>query len=113
MRILRALPERDNAEWTPLSVDQTELAGITGKLLVTEPTDDAGWPAELPPGTEYVAIIDDEPNVHVTLRVWTPGPGSHGIDPVGHRTCPRVHHDRRSGELSSSWPAPLLDPHVE
>ncbi|MCU1644257.1 MAG: hypothetical protein JWN03_4532 [Nocardia sp.] len=68
-----ALPDRASANWIPLRADQSELAGLTGKLLVPDPADDDGRPAQLPPGTQYVAIIDDEPTVNLTVRVWAPG----------------------------------------
>lgn len=66
------LPDRENSDWIPVRADQRDLAGLTGKLLVADPTDDAGRPADLPPGTRCVSIIDDEPTPMLTVRVWVP-----------------------------------------
>ncbi|MGH3723706.1 MAG: DUF7161 family protein [Mycobacterium sp.] len=60
-------------DWAPVGVDQTGLKGRTAKLLVSQPTDDAGWPAELPPGTNEVIVFDDEPTPLLTVRVFVPG----------------------------------------
>ncbi|MBA0047867.1 hypothetical protein [Mycobacteroides sp. LB1] len=60
-------------DWEPVRVDQTGLKGRTAKLLVSEPTDDAGWPAELPPDTTEVIVFDNEPTPLLTVRVFVPG----------------------------------------
>jgi hypothetical protein len=59
-------------DWEPVRVDQTGLKGRTAKLLVSQPTDDAGWPAELPPDTTEVIVFDDEPTPLLTVRVFVP-----------------------------------------
>lgn len=51
---------------------QTGLRGRLARVLVTEPTDEVDWPADLPTGIETVVIVDDEPNPHHTLRVHPP-----------------------------------------
>ncbi|MGO9186195.1 DUF7161 family protein [Mycobacterium sp.] len=48
---------------------QTGLSGKLARVLVDEPTDEIDWPADLPPGTKSVIIVDDTPNPHQTLRV--------------------------------------------
>jgi hypothetical protein len=48
---------------------QTGLSGKVARVLVDEPTDEIDWPADLPPGTKSVIILDDTPNPHQTLRV--------------------------------------------
>jgi hypothetical protein len=57
------------ARWQVLRIDQTGLAGTTARLLTPDPTDDAGWPADLPPGTTEVVIADDTPGPLLTVRV--------------------------------------------
>lgn len=59
--------------WQQVLVDQTGLRARTAKLLTHEPTDDAGWPADLPAGATEVVVLDDEPNPTLTLRVFVPG----------------------------------------
>ena len=59
--------------WHCVEGDQTGLAGRRARLLTKEPTDDAGYPADLPPGTRQVVIVDDTPNPTLTLRVQTLG----------------------------------------
>jgi hypothetical protein len=56
----------------PLRYDQKGLRGRRALVLVDEPTDEIDWPADLPPGTTTVIILDDEPNPHHTLRVHPP-----------------------------------------
>lgn len=56
-----------------LSYAQTGLRGRRAGVLVDEPTDETDWPADLPPGTTSVVIIDDTPNPHHTLRVHPVG----------------------------------------
>ncbi|MGC4868559.1 DUF7161 family protein [Micromonospora sp. DT53] len=51
----------------------TGLNGRAARLLTSEPTDDAGWPADLPAGTTDVVIVEDTPGPTVTLRVQTTG----------------------------------------
>ena len=53
----------------PLSYAQSGLSGKQARVLVDEPTDEIDWPADLPPGTKSVIIVDDTPNPHHTLRV--------------------------------------------
>ena len=57
---------------TPLPYDAKGLRGKLAHVLVDEPTDETDWPADLPPGTDRVVIVDDEPNPHHTLRVHPP-----------------------------------------
>ncbi|WP_040783209.1 DUF7161 family protein [Nocardia pneumoniae] len=59
----------ENQGLTPLRYDQTGLRGRLARVLVEEPTDEIGWPADLPAGVDTVVILDDEPNPHHTLRV--------------------------------------------
>lgn len=57
---------------TPLRHNQGDLRGKLARILVDEPTDEIDWPADLPPGTKTVVILDDTPNPHHTLRVHPP-----------------------------------------
>jgi hypothetical protein len=57
---------------TPLRYNQRGLRGRLARLLVEEATDEIDRPADLPPGTDTVVIIDDQPNPHHTLRVHPP-----------------------------------------
>lgn len=59
--------------WELIRVDQTGLAGVTAKLVTNEPTDDAGWPADLPQGTTEVVVVDDTPGPTLTVRVHPVG----------------------------------------
>ncbi|MGY1896286.1 DUF7161 family protein [Nocardia gipuzkoensis] len=59
--------------WQLLRVEQTGLAGTTARLLSSEFTDDAGWPADLPQGTTEVVVIDDTPGPLLTVRVHPVG----------------------------------------
>lgn len=61
----------------PIRYDQTGLRGHTAILLTELPTDDAGVPVKLPPGTTHVMIVDDTPNPTLTLQVH----------PVGNPQC--------------------------
>lgn len=61
-----------NQSLRPLRYDQTGLQGKLAQVLVDEPTDEIDWPADLPPGTKTVVIVDDTPNPHHTLRVHPP-----------------------------------------
>lgn len=56
-----------------VSYAQTGLSGKVAQVLVDEPTDETDWPADLPPGTKSVVILDDTPNPHQTLRVHPVG----------------------------------------
>ncbi|WP_174564928.1 DUF7161 family protein [Actinomadura chibensis] len=56
----------------PLPYNAKGLRGKLAHVLVAEPTDETNWPADLPPGTKTVIIVDDEPNPHHTLRVHPP-----------------------------------------
>lgn len=56
----------------PLHYAQKGLRGRLAKVLVDVPTDEIDWPADLPAGTKYVVIDDDQPNPHHTLRVHPP-----------------------------------------
>lgn len=58
--------------WRPVDATETGLAGRARRLLTDDPTDDAGWPADLPPGTTEVIIVDDTPNPNASLKVRTP-----------------------------------------
>lgn len=60
-------------QWQFVRVDQTGLAGRTARLATGAPTDDAGWPADLPAGTTEVVIVDDTPGPLLTLRVHPAG----------------------------------------
>ena len=62
----------ENSGVKPLHYDQTGLRGKRLRVLVTEPTNDAGYDADLPPGITEVVTIDDEPNPNLTLRVHPP-----------------------------------------
>ncbi|MGQ4601072.1 DUF7161 family protein [Nocardia sp. R6R-6] len=62
----------ENQGLTPLRYNQKGLRGRLARILVAEPTDEIDWPADLPPGTDTVVILDDEPNPHHTLRVHPP-----------------------------------------
>ncbi|SUA31400.1 Uncharacterised protein [Mycolicibacterium fortuitum] len=53
----------------PIRYDQTGLKRRMAVLLTDLPTDDAGAPANLSPGTVHVVIVDDTPNPTLTLRV--------------------------------------------
>ncbi|GAB09108.1 hypothetical protein GOARA_028_00190 [Gordonia araii NBRC 100433] len=53
----------------PICYDQVDLAGRRALVLVDHPTNDAGWPVDLPAGTTHVIIVDDTPNPTMTLRV--------------------------------------------
>lgn len=59
--------------WRPVRATDTGLKGRAARLLTSEPTDDAGWPADLPPGTTEVVIVEDTPSPTATLRVQTSG----------------------------------------
>lgn len=60
------------AHWRPVEATETGLRGRVGRLLTDDPTDDAGWPADLPPGTREVVFADDTPNPNATLMICTP-----------------------------------------
>ncbi|WP_454197182.1 DUF7161 family protein [Nocardia sp. Marseille-Q1738] len=62
----------ENPGRTPLRFDQVGLRGRLARILVEEPTDEIGWPSDLPAGIDTVVILDDEPNPHHTLRVHPP-----------------------------------------
>lgn len=62
--------------WQVIRLDQTGLTGTTARLLTADPTDDAGWPADLPPGTTEVVVADDTPGPLLTLRVHPVGDSS-------------------------------------
>ncbi|WP_155946583.1 GAD-like domain-containing protein [Mycobacterium sp. URHD0025] len=70
---------RQAPRWRMLQVDQTGLAGMTAKLVTNTPTNDAGWPADLPEGTTEVVIVDDTPGPLLTLRVHPVGEPSGGV----------------------------------
>ena len=57
---------------TRISYAQTGLSGKRARVLVDQPTDEIDFPADLPPGTQTVVIVDDAPNPHHTLRVYSP-----------------------------------------
>ncbi|MFT4127030.1 MAG: hypothetical protein QM662_12485 [Gordonia sp. (in: high G+C Gram-positive bacteria)] len=57
----------------PIRFDQTGLAGRTAVLLTDLPTDTAGVPVDLPPGTRRVVVLDDTPDPTLTLRVHPVG----------------------------------------
>ncbi|MFC4052869.1 hypothetical protein ACFOY4_24540 [Actinomadura syzygii] len=61
----------------PLPYNAKGLRGKLAHVLVDEPTDETDWPADLPPGTKTVIILDDEPNPHHTLRVHPPNDPAH------------------------------------
>lgn len=63
----------ETPRWQVIRLDQTGLTGTTARLLTADPTDDAGWPADLPPGTTEVVIADDTPGPLLTLRVHPVG----------------------------------------
>lgn len=65
--------------WQIVRIDQTGLAGSVGRLLTSDPTDDAGWPADFPPGTTEVTIVDDAPGPLLTLRVHPAGTPSNVV----------------------------------
>ncbi|WP_168175972.1 GAD-like domain-containing protein [Mycobacterium sp. ST-F2] len=65
--------------WRPVRLDQTGLSGVTARLLTNDPTDDAGWPADLPSGTTEVVIVDDTPGPLLTVRVHPVGSPSAGV----------------------------------
>ncbi|MFG2049351.1 hypothetical protein ACGFIW_18205 [Micromonospora sp. NPDC048935] len=52
---------------------ETGLSGRAARLLTSEPTDDAGWPADLPAGVPDVVIVEDTPSPTATLKVRTSG----------------------------------------
>lgn len=56
-----------------IRIDQEGLAGRRAVVLVEYPTNDAGWPVDLPAGTSEVVILDDTPNPLLTLRVHPVG----------------------------------------
>ncbi|MFC8081127.1 hypothetical protein ACFUN8_36975 [Streptomyces sp. NPDC057307] len=62
--------------WRRIRPDQVGLAGTVARLLTAEPTDDAGWPADLPPETAEVVIVDDTPGPLLTVRVHPVGDSS-------------------------------------
>lgn len=64
------------SRWQVIRIDQTGLTGTTARLLTPDPTDDAGWPADLPPGTTEVVLADDTPGPLLTLRVHPVGDSS-------------------------------------
>ncbi len=66
----------ETTRWQVIRVDQTGLSGTTARLLTSDPTDDAGWPADLPPGTTEVVLADDTPGPLLTLRVHPVGDSS-------------------------------------
>jgi len=57
---------------TRIGYAQSGLSGKRARVLVDQPTDEVDFPADLPPGTTSVIIIDDAPNPHHTLRVYAP-----------------------------------------
>ncbi|MEU8088196.1 hypothetical protein AB0B57_31860 [Micromonospora sp. NPDC049101] len=52
---------------------ETGLSGRPARLLTSEPTDDAGWPADLPADVPDVVIVEDTPGPTATLKVRTSG----------------------------------------
>ena len=61
----------------PIRFDQTGLTGQVAVLLTDLPTNDAGVPVDLPPGTDRVVVLDDTPNPTLTLRVHPAGDPQH------------------------------------
>ncbi|MGC4812174.1 DUF7161 family protein [Micromonospora sp. DT228] len=59
--------------WRRVRATDTGLNGRAARLLTSEPTDDAGWPADLPAGATEVVIVEDTPSPTATLRVRTSG----------------------------------------
>ncbi|WP_435831333.1 DUF7161 family protein [Micromonospora arborensis] len=59
--------------WRPVRATDTGLIGRAARLLTSEPTDDAGWPADLPAGVTEVVIVEDTPSPTATLKVQTSG----------------------------------------
>ncbi|WP_455644438.1 DUF7161 family protein [Micromonospora carbonacea] len=59
--------------WRPVRATDTGLNGRAARLLTSEPTDDAGWPADLPVGTTEVVIVEDTPSPTATLKVRASG----------------------------------------
>ncbi|MEU4334430.1 hypothetical protein AB0F59_07365 [Micromonospora lupini] len=57
----------------PVRATDTGLNGRTARLLTSEPTDDAGWPADLPAGATEVIILEDTVSPTATLKVQTSG----------------------------------------
>ncbi|MEV4821274.1 hypothetical protein [Micromonospora sp. NPDC049274] len=62
-----------SAAWRPVRATDTGLNGRTARLLTSEPTDDAGWPADLPAGATEVVIVEDAVSPTATLKVRTDG----------------------------------------
>ncbi|MEU7613958.1 hypothetical protein [Micromonospora sp. NPDC049204] len=63
----------DAAVWRAVRATDTGLNGRAARLLTSEPTDDAGWPADLPAGVTEVVIVEDTPSPTATLKVQTSG----------------------------------------
>jgi hypothetical protein len=63
----------ESAAGAKISWDATGLAGKRAHVLVEVPTDEIDNPADLPPGTETVVIVSDEPTPHHTLFVHPEG----------------------------------------
>lgn len=59
--------------WRPVRATDTGLKGRAARLLTSDPTDDAGWPADLPAGVTDVVIVEDTPSPTATLTVQTSG----------------------------------------
>jgi hypothetical protein len=57
-----------NPHLKPLRYDQIGLRGKRLGVLVAEPTNDAGYDADLPAGVTEVVTLDDEPNPNLTSR---------------------------------------------
>ncbi|MGL6234815.1 MAG: DUF7161 family protein [Segniliparus sp.] len=63
----------DETVWERIDYDTEGLRDRVARILVDDPEDDVGYPAELPVGTTEVVILDDTPNVHLCLRVHVAG----------------------------------------
>ncbi|MFG1654418.1 hypothetical protein ACGFIE_31255 [Micromonospora sp. NPDC049275] len=59
--------------WRPVRASETGLNGRAARLLTSDPTDDAGWPADLPAGTTEVVIVEETVSPTATLKVRTNG----------------------------------------
>lgn len=56
----------------PFRFDATGLRGKTLRLLTDLPTNDAGFPQDLPLGITEVIAVDDTPNINLSVRVHPP-----------------------------------------
>ncbi|EFV14847.1 DUF7161 family protein [Segniliparus rugosus] len=63
----------DSESWEPLSFDSEGLRGRLAKILVDDPVNSGLNPADLPPGTTEVVIVDDTPDVTADLAVHPVG----------------------------------------